>query len=62
MHHKVIIIDDATVITGSYNFTRRAAHTNDENLLIIDSPALAAQFAAEFERVYRQARNPPRCE
>jgi phosphatidylserine/phosphatidylglycerophosphate/cardiolipin synthase-like enzyme len=62
MHHKVIIIDDATVITGSYNFTRRAEHTNDENLLIIDSPALAAQFAAEFERVYRQARNPPRCE
>ncbi len=61
MHHKVIIIDDATVITGSYNFTARAEDTNDENLLIIDDPAIAAQYIAEFERVYEQARNPTRC-
>lgn len=61
MHHKVIIIDEETVITGSYNFTRRAEDTNDENLLIIDDPATAARFVEEFERVYGQARNPPGC-
>lgn len=61
MHHKVIIIDERTVITGSYNFTRRAEETNDENLLIIDDPQLAQQFLAEFERVYTQARQPIRC-
>ncbi len=61
MHHKVIIIDDATVITGSYNFTRRAEDTNDENLLIIDSPELSSLFLQEFERIYEQARNPIRC-
>lgn len=61
MHHKVIIIDDATVITGSYNFTARAEDTNDENLLIIDDPAIAAQYLAEFERVYGQAQNPTQC-
>lgn len=61
MHHKVIIIDDATVITGSYNFTARAEETNDENLLIIEDPAIAAQYLAEFERVYDQAQNPTRC-
>jgi phosphatidylserine/phosphatidylglycerophosphate/cardiolipin synthase-like enzyme len=61
MHHKVLIIDDATVVTGSYNFTARAEDTNDENLLIIDSPEMAAQYLAEFERVYEQAHNPTRC-
>lgn len=61
MHHKVIIVDDATVITGSYNFTRRAEETNDENLVILDNPSLAAQFVEEFNRVYSQAQNPQQC-
>ncbi|WP_298819494.1 phospholipase D-like domain-containing protein [Chloroflexus sp.] len=62
MHHKVIIIDERIVITGSYNFTARAERTNDENLLIIDDPTLAAAYMAEFERVFAQARNPTRCQ
>jgi phosphatidylserine/phosphatidylglycerophosphate/cardiolipin synthase-like enzyme len=61
MHHKVIIIDDATVITGSYNFTGRAENTNDENLVIIDNQELAAAYVEEFNRVYDQARNPTQC-
>jgi len=61
MHHKLMIIDERVVITGSYNFTGRAEDVNDENLLIIDDPALARAFAAEFARVYRQARLPLRC-
>ncbi len=55
MHHKVIIIDGRTVIFGSFNFTRNAAEDNDENLLIVDSPAVAAQFLDEFCRVYNLA-------
>jgi phosphatidylserine/phosphatidylglycerophosphate/cardiolipin synthase-like enzyme len=62
MHHKVIIVDRRVVITGSYNFTGRAETLNDENLLILDSPALAAAYTAEFERVYAQARVPLRCQ
>jgi phosphatidylserine/phosphatidylglycerophosphate/cardiolipin synthase-like enzyme len=62
MHHKVIIIDERVVITGSYNFTGRAEDVNDENLIIIDSPAVAQAYMAEFERVYRQAQSPTRCE
>jgi phosphatidylserine/phosphatidylglycerophosphate/cardiolipin synthase-like enzyme len=62
MHHKVIIIDERVVITGSYNFTARAEDVNDENLLIIDSPTIAQAYMAEFERVYQQAQSPPRCE
>jgi phosphatidylserine/phosphatidylglycerophosphate/cardiolipin synthase-like enzyme len=56
MHHKVIIIDDATVILGSYNFTASAEEDNDENLLVIHDPEVAALFVAEFGRVYEQAR------
>jgi len=56
MHHKVIIVDDATVILGSYNFTSSAENNNDENLLIIHDPEVAALFVAEFGRVYEVAR------
>jgi phosphatidylserine/phosphatidylglycerophosphate/cardiolipin synthase-like enzyme len=56
MHHKVIIIDDETVITGSYNFTKSAEESNDENVLIIHDPEVAALYVEEFGRVYEQAR------
>lgn len=56
MHHKVIIIDDETVILGSYNFTANAETDNDENVLIIHDAEVAALFVAEFGRVYEQAR------
>lgn len=61
MHHKVIVIDGRTVITGSFNFTRGAQEQNDENVLIIDDPVLAARYLEEFERVYNQALEPTRC-
>jgi phosphatidylserine/phosphatidylglycerophosphate/cardiolipin synthase-like enzyme len=54
MHHKVIIIDERTVVFGSYNFSA-SAQENNENCLIVDSPELARQFVAEFNRVYDKA-------
>jgi phosphatidylserine/phosphatidylglycerophosphate/cardiolipin synthase-like enzyme len=57
MHHKVIIIDDHMVITGSYNFTNNAERSNDENLLIIHDAEVADLFVEEFGRVYEQTRN-----
>lgn len=36
-HNKVMIIDGATVISGSFNFTKQAEKENAENLLIIDA-------------------------
>jgi phosphatidylserine/phosphatidylglycerophosphate/cardiolipin synthase-like enzyme len=61
LHHKVIIIDDRTVITGSYNFTGSAERDNDENLMIIDDPAIARSYLDEFNRTYAQAQTPTRC-
>ena len=58
MHDKVIIIDQKIVITGSYNFTAAAETTNDENLVIIFSPQVAAKYMQEFQRVYDQAQQP----
>jgi phosphatidylserine/phosphatidylglycerophosphate/cardiolipin synthase-like enzyme len=60
MHHKVIIIDGRTVIFGSFNFSNNANTDNDENVLIIDDPALAQAFEAEFQRVREVALNPPK--
>ena len=53
MHNKVIIIDRSTVITGSFNFSNNANKSNDENLLIIHSPELAAVYEEEFQRCVR---------
>jgi phosphatidylserine/phosphatidylglycerophosphate/cardiolipin synthase-like enzyme len=58
MHHKVFIIDGRTVIFGSFNFSVNADKDNDENLLIVDDPALAQAFEAEFQRVRDVALNP----
>jgi len=56
MHHKVFILDERTVIFGSFNFSRHADEQNDENVLIIEEPELARIFLEEFERVYERAR------
>lgn len=61
LHHKVIVIDDKTVITGSYNFTSSAERDNDENLVIVDDAAVAKKYVDEFQRLYKQASAPRRC-
>jgi len=48
-HNKVMVIDGAVVITGSLNFTKGAEHDNAENLLVIRSQALAAQYTRNWE-------------
>ena len=35
-HSKVMVIDSATTLTGSFNFTKTAEEKNAENLLILD--------------------------
>lgn len=59
MHHKVIIIDDHTVVSGSFNFSANATDSNDENLVIIQDADLAALYIQEYERRFAES-NPPR--
>ena len=55
LHHKLAVIDDRRVITGSFNWSPSAAHQNDETLLVIDSPQLARHFSAEIDRLWQGA-------
>jgi phosphatidylserine/phosphatidylglycerophosphate/cardiolipin synthase-like enzyme len=55
MHHKVMIIDGQTVVTGSYNFSASAENRNDENTLVIHNPEIAAQYQVEFNRLFEAA-------
>ncbi len=57
LHHKVFIIDNRTVITGSYNPTANGDSRNNENILIIHDENIAQQFTEEFTRIY--GRNMP---
>lgn len=44
MHDKVLIIDQQTVATGSFNFSVQAEQSNAENSIVIECPALAAVY------------------
>lgn len=52
MHHKFVVVDDRIVATGSANWTYEA-RSNWENLVVLDDPALARAFEAEFARLWR---------
>jgi phosphatidylserine/phosphatidylglycerophosphate/cardiolipin synthase-like enzyme len=57
-HHKVIILDDEVVITGSLNFSENADNSNDENVVVIISKEIAGLYLAEFERRWAEAEEP----
>ncbi len=52
MHHKFAVFDAATLLTGSYNWTRGAAADNEENLVVVDDPRLVGPFRATFETLW----------
>jgi phosphatidylserine/phosphatidylglycerophosphate/cardiolipin synthase-like enzyme len=56
LHHKLAVIDGSTVISGSFNWSPAAATTNDETLLIVHDPAVAAEAEREIQRLWRGAR------
>jgi len=51
MHHKVFIIDNRTVITGSFNPSNNGDKGNDENIVIIDDVGIAEKFLEEFNSI-----------
>lgn len=53
MHHKVFIIDNSLVITGSYNFSKNASKKNDENVIMIKNKKIANKYFDEFKRLYK---------
>jgi phosphatidylserine/phosphatidylglycerophosphate/cardiolipin synthase-like enzyme len=51
LHHKLALIDDHLVIIGSQNWSPAANYTNEETVLILDNPAIAAHYQREFDRL-----------
>lgn len=52
LHHKLIVLDDQTVIGGSFNYTGPANQYNDENLFLVRDSNVAAFFKTEVKRVF----------
>jgi phosphatidylserine/phosphatidylglycerophosphate/cardiolipin synthase-like enzyme len=55
LHHKVFIIDDDTVVTGSFNYSDNALSSNDENVVIIKSKDIASLYIEEWQRLWDNA-------
>ena len=55
LHHKLIVLDDHTVIGGSFNYTGPANRYNDENLFLVRNTDVAAFFKAEVKRVFESS-------
>ena len=55
MHHKLFIIDNETVILGSFNPSKTADTRNDENILIIKDREIALRYLNEFNLVWEHA-------
>jgi phosphatidylserine/phosphatidylglycerophosphate/cardiolipin synthase-like enzyme len=55
LHHKFGLLDDQVIITGSHNWSKAANSTNDETVLVVNNPVVAAHFRREFDRLYKTA-------
>lgn len=57
MHHKFVILDQRTVLTGSYNWTFESEDENQENLVILADPYSVEAYTHEFEALWAGARD-----
>jgi mitochondrial cardiolipin hydrolase len=53
MHHKYAVLDGATLLNGSYNWTRSASEFNEENLIVTSEVGLVRTFSAHFDGLWR---------
>lgn len=51
MHNKFMVFDLRWVVTGSYNFTTQAQVSNWENMVWIESPAMAEQYKMAWDAI-----------
>jgi cardiolipin hydrolase len=52
MHHKFALFDRMRLLSGSYNWTRSAADSNHENVLVSDDPRLVLPFCRAFDDLW----------
>lgn len=54
MHHKFMVVDGHTLITGSYNWTQSAARYNHENILLTRGDKVVGSFLNEFKQLWEK--------
>jgi cardiolipin hydrolase len=54
MHHKFALFDRSLLLTGSYNWTRSAADSNEENFIITGDSRFINPFSKLFEQLWKQ--------
>lgn len=54
MHHKFMVVDERTLLTGSYNWTSSAARFNHENILLTREQGVVKSFDKEFDRLWKE--------
>ncbi len=52
MHHKFALFDANLLLSGSFNWTRSASTSNEENLLVTDHALLVASYRSEFDKLW----------
>ncbi len=59
MHHKMILVDGKTLITGSFNWSNTAETQNFENILVLnrdEHPEVLQAYVERYEKLWQQNR------
>lgn len=51
MHHKFAIIDESTILNGSFNWSNNAAQSFENLTIIKEEPEIVSSFIQEFEKI-----------
>ena len=54
-HNKFMVIDGRVVQTGSFNYSKAAAKSNSENVIVFDDISIAAEYGAEWQRLWAES-------
>lgn len=52
MHNKFAILDEAVVLTGSFNWTTQAVKSNQENVLFLENEFIAKKYTDYFDNLW----------
>ena len=56
MHDKFMVVDDVTVETGSFNYTKAAEQHNAENVIILHNhPDIAKSYLKQWQKLWDEA-------
>jgi DNA uptake protein ComE-like DNA-binding protein len=58
LHSKLLITDETTTVLGSHNWTRTSLNESHEASVLLNSPALAAEFSDRFDDVWTELPTP----